>query len=83
MYDLSVCGWQLKRAKPIQASEAQPKAQGQGRTVFVVGLSFDATDEDIKQFFADCGAIEYVQPIQSFNGSWRVSVCVCLCLSVC
>lgn len=30
---------------------------GEGSTVFVVGLSYQATENDLKRFFKDCGTI--------------------------
>ncbi|CAD8122964.1 unnamed protein product [Paramecium sonneborni] len=62
--------------KGKQQQQQQPQKQGQqaqqgqqDHEVFVKGLSFDATEQDIKEFFGECGSINSVNLLKGPNGN--------------
>jgi nucleolin len=61
-----------KRARAEQSEEAPAAAEGEGENpeVFVKGIPFTAGEDDVKQFFAECGEIELVD-MPKFEDSGR------------
>ncbi|CAD8123603.1 unnamed protein product [Paramecium sonneborni] len=60
---------QQQQQQQQQQKQGQQAQQGQqDHEVFVKGLSFDASEQDIKEFFSECGTINSVNLLKGPNG---------------